>query len=269
MNFDQLQQQWQNEEVSTPEISLEHQNKINNPLDKIRKNMKMEFWLTLISIVLILFWLLFSIENTKTKLYSSVLVISMILVTIFYFNIFRKTYRFLSNNTISTLDALKDLLFQLKLNEQYYISYYLAFVPFLVCEIIILADYLPGFKKLGETELIFMFVSIVFFGLIILYVFGKYWFNVYYGKHINKISDLIVEIGLDSNNLNFGSSFFKSKKQYQYLSNTESFFTQKLGRFGSIVNTIVWIIIALSILMTISYIVGFLIGYFGMYLKNI
>ncbi|MFN8364173.1 MAG: hypothetical protein U0T78_02405 [Cloacibacterium normanense] len=42
MNFDKLQEQWQKEEVSTPEISLEHQNKINNPLQKIRKNMKME-----------------------------------------------------------------------------------------------------------------------------------------------------------------------------------------------------------------------------------
>ena len=28
MNFDKLQEQWQKEEVSTPEISLEHQNKI-------------------------------------------------------------------------------------------------------------------------------------------------------------------------------------------------------------------------------------------------
>ena len=40
-----------NEEVSAPEVSLEHQGKLNNPLDKIRKNMKMEFWMSIMTIV--------------------------------------------------------------------------------------------------------------------------------------------------------------------------------------------------------------------------
>ena len=34
MNFDELQQQWQNEEVSVPEVSLEHQGSNNSVVRK-------------------------------------------------------------------------------------------------------------------------------------------------------------------------------------------------------------------------------------------
>lgn len=45
MNIDELKNVW-NEDVSeeTPEISIEQRNKINLPLEKMRKNMRMEFW---------------------------------------------------------------------------------------------------------------------------------------------------------------------------------------------------------------------------------
>ena len=132
MNFDELQKKWQNEEVSAPEVSLEHQGKLNNPLDKIRKNMKMEFWMSIMTIVPLFLGALFLIENPKAKLYVCMLIISMVLVTLFYFKVFYKTYQSILNNTTNTLDSLKDLRFQLKLYEQYYISYYLSFVPFLV-----------------------------------------------------------------------------------------------------------------------------------------
>jgi hypothetical protein len=65
MNFDELQKQWQNEEVSAPEISLDHQHKINNPLEKIRRNMKMEFWYSIVSYVLII--AVFFLLSLKTK----------------------------------------------------------------------------------------------------------------------------------------------------------------------------------------------------------
>ena len=45
MNIDELKNTW-NEDIveETPEISIEQRNKLNLPLEKIRKNMRVEFW---------------------------------------------------------------------------------------------------------------------------------------------------------------------------------------------------------------------------------
>ena len=54
MDLENLKNNWKEEEVFAPEISLEHQHKINNPLQKIRKNMKMEIWLNVFSLILLI-----------------------------------------------------------------------------------------------------------------------------------------------------------------------------------------------------------------------
>ena len=84
MNFDKLQEQWQKEEVSVPEVSLEHQGKLNNPLDKIRKNMKMEFWSNFITFIA-LFIFFFTFDNLKLKTYAIILTITALLVSVFYY----------------------------------------------------------------------------------------------------------------------------------------------------------------------------------------
>ena len=48
MEFDNLKNAWQNETLdSTPEISFEKQKEIHLPLEKIRKNMRIEFYSTI------------------------------------------------------------------------------------------------------------------------------------------------------------------------------------------------------------------------------
>ena len=263
MNFDKLQEQWQKEEVSTPEISLEHQHKINNPLQKIRKNMKMEFWMSVMTIIPLLFWAIFSIENLKVKLYVSMLIISMVLVSLFYFKIFYKTYQSILNTTTNTLDSLKDLLFQLKLYEQYYVSYYLSFVPFLVCELIIIYEFTQVFKMISPFLLVFNFIMILGFSLLLLYFFGKFWFNEFYGKYINQVSELIAEISGEESTINFGSNIFRTQNKINYLLKTEPFFIKTFGNRGSLINSVFWIIVFIISILLASFIIGFGIGYFG------
>ena len=263
MNFDELQKQWQNEEVSAPEVSLEHQGKLNNPLDKIRKNMKMEFWMSIMTIVPLFLGALFLIENPKAKLYVCMLIISMVLVTLFYFKVFYKTYQSILNNTTNTLDSLKDLRFQLKLYEQYYISYYLSFVPFLVCELIIIYEFTQVFKMISPFLLVFNFIMILGFSLLLLYFFGKFWFNEFYGKYINQVSELIAEISGEESTINFGSNIFRTQNKINYLLKTEPFFIKTFGNRGSLINSVFWIIVFIISILLISFIIGFGIGYFG------
>src|SRR5690606_37119852 len=103
-----------------------------------RKNMRMEFWSTMVMFVLIiLFFALVDLHFFKFKVYIITLVFTMMLLTSFYFFKFFNLYKNISNNNLNTLDALKDLKFQFKLNEQYYLAFYIAFAPFVVCEMLL------------------------------------------------------------------------------------------------------------------------------------
>ncbi len=54
MELDNIKDLWHREKVSDlPNISLEQQKAVKTPLEKIRANMKMEFWTTLLAMVLI------------------------------------------------------------------------------------------------------------------------------------------------------------------------------------------------------------------------
>lgn len=193
MNFDELQQQWQNEEVSVPEVSLEHQGKLNNPLDKIRKNMKMEFWSNFITFIA-LFIFFFTFDNLKLKTYAIILTITALLVSVFYYLKFFSLYKEISFQNFNTKDSLKTLMHQFELNKQYYVSYYIAFVPIIVCSYIILFEYLPAYQNQKNFVFILLFALTVFFGILFLYLIGKWWFNYFYGKHIKQIENILKEL---------------------------------------------------------------------------
>ncbi|MCG2792656.1 MAG: hypothetical protein L6262_03795 [Weeksellaceae bacterium] len=195
MDLDHLKSIWNKEDVSkTPEISPERQKEIHLPLEKIRKNMSHEFWSTavLLPIILILIW--FFPIPFRFKFYLEVLVTSMALVTAFFFIKFFRLYKEISNPALGTLDTLKDLLHQFELNKQYYVSFYLSFVPFLVCEIIIVIEAIPHTHHYTEGYLVYTLLAPVLVGLFALYFVGNWWFQHYYGKYIKKIEILIQEI---------------------------------------------------------------------------
>lgn len=193
MNFDELQQQWQNEEVSVPEISLEHQHKINNPLDRIRKNMKMEFWSNFATFIFILVFL-FTVENIKVKTYAIILTITSILVSVFYYLKFFSLYKEISFQSINTRDSLRNLMHQFELNKQYYVSYYVAFVPIIVCSYIIMFEYLPTYQHQKGFVFIILFSLTVILAILFLYLIGRWWFNYFYGKYIKQIENILIEL---------------------------------------------------------------------------
>lgn len=194
MNIDELKNVW-NEEVSeeTPEISIEQRNKINLPLEKMRKNMRMEFW-SIIGIFIFSFTVCAFCRPFKLQFYITVLIASMLLVTIFFFSKFFRLYSDISNPMLKTYDSLKDLVMQVNLNKQYYLSYYLSFVPFIVCEMIIVIEFIPWREPMSEIKTAVILISSVTGGLFFLFLTGKFWFNRYYGRYIVHIEDLMKEL---------------------------------------------------------------------------
>ena len=195
MELDNLKSLWNKEDVSeTPEISPEKQRQLHHPLERIRKNMRYEFWSTVILMPIILIIIWFFPLPFRFNLYIETLVISMSLVTVFFFNKFFKLYKEISNPALGTLDSLKDLLHQFDLNKQYYVSFYLSFIPFFVCEMIIVLESMPQTHHYSNAMLAIVFLGSVAFGLTMVYFIGMVWFKHFYGKYIKKIEVLVEEM---------------------------------------------------------------------------
>ena len=195
MDLDNLKTLWNKEDVSeTPEITTEKQKEIHLPLEKIRKNMRTEFWSTIILLPIILMVTWFFQIPFRFRLYIEVLVGSMTLVTVFFFSKFFKLYKDIGNPTLGTYDSLKDLFHQFELNKQYYLSFYLSFVPFLVCEMIIVIESIPYTKTYSNAFISFYLLFPVIVGLFGLYFLGNWWYQFFYGKYIDRIKKLVDEM---------------------------------------------------------------------------
>lgn len=194
MNIDELKNTW-NEDIAdeTPEITIEQRNKINLPLEKVRKNMRMEFW-WVVGIFVFAFMVCSVCKPFKLQLYITVLVASMLIVTVFFYSKFFRLYNEISNTELKTSDSLKDLVTQLNLNKQYYLSYYISFAPFIVCEILIVLEFIPWPQPLSELKIALILISSVVAGLFLLFLSGKFWFHQYYGRYIHHIESLLKEL---------------------------------------------------------------------------
>lgn len=194
MNIDELKNTW-NEDIAdeTPEISIEQRNTIHLPLEKVRRNMRMEFW-WVVGIFIFAFMVCSICKPFKLQLYITVLVASMLIVTVFFYRKFFRLYNEISNTEFKTSDSLKDLVTQLNLNKQYYLSYYISFAPFIVCEILIVLEFIPWPQPLSEMKIALILIGSVIGGLFLLFLSGKFWFHRYYGRYIDHIESLLQEL---------------------------------------------------------------------------
>ncbi|MCW3162524.1 hypothetical protein [Chryseobacterium oryctis] len=196
MNIDELKQAWNEDDAlgETPEISIEQRDEINLPLEKIRKNMRMEFWST-VGVFIFAFGLILVCEAPfKFKFYISILIASMVFVTFFFFSKFFGLYKDMSNTAMKTYDGLLDLLHQLDLNKQYYLSFYVAFAPFLVCELIIVLEFIPRPVPLSDLQIALTTIITLLATLFVLFLFGRWWFEKLYGRYIKQVENLVEQL---------------------------------------------------------------------------
>lgn len=195
MNIDDLKDTWNKENFeTTPEISTEQRKSMNLPLEKMRKNMRGEFWSTVGIFVFAFALMSVSPAPFKFNFYINLLLVSMLFVTVFYFSKFFKLYKDMGNPALNTYDGLKDLLHQLELNKQYYMSFYVAFAPFIVCEMIIVLEFIPRPVPLTNVQIASISIGTLAAGVFALFYIGKWWFKRFYGRNMETIKKLVDEL---------------------------------------------------------------------------
>lgn len=197
MNFDQLKNEWSNEEAKSPVVS-EKTLKIkeaNTPIDKIRKKMKSEFFVQIFALIAIAFMPRLFHLSTETKLIFVAFYALAVGFTAYYF---LKFYVFYKNAYNLAIDTRKNLLwfyYEMKLNIELYkaLTYMLGLISlagFMACILFYKGDAI----SLDQKNLTFMIVLISFSSIFIIGLATEVWAKHYYGKDLKSIKSVIDQL---------------------------------------------------------------------------
>ncbi len=258
MDLENLKQVWNEEKIeSIPEISLEKQKEIHTPLEMIRKNMRTEFWT---SIVFFLLWAVsspFSGMDTKHTYLLVILILTAFVIIGYYYLKFYTFYKKLNTQNLNTYHNILDLRYELVLNSELYKSFYIASIPF------ILGFYYASYVDNKDFNLSFFSIISLSF-CVLIYFIGKYWLYENYGKYIQQISKIVAEITGEEDGFEYDRSFLKIQKEFVFLQKTRNFCNEKFGKYGQIV----YIIFLLILVLLISFLVGICVAILHIILTN-
>lgn len=258
MDLENLKQVWNEEKIeSIPEISLEKQKEIHTPLEMIRKNMRTEFWT---SIVFFLLWAVsspFSGMDTKHTYLIVILILTAFVIIGYYYLKFYTFYKKLNTQNLNTYHNILDLRYELVLNSELYKSFYIASIPF------ILGFYYASYVDNKDFNLSFFSIISLSF-CVLIYFIGKYWLYENYGKYIQQISKIVAEITGEKDGFEYDRSFLKIQKEFVFLQKTRNFCNEKFGKYGQIV----YIKSLLILVLLISFLVGICVATLDIILTN-
>lgn len=190
MDLDNVKELWNNEQPGNlPVISLEKQKELHSPLEKIRRNMRMEFWINIVSLIILI--PLFDAFSENRFLKGTLLFVFLFILT-YYTLKFYKSYKKL-NLSFDTYHQLLELKYELRLNVELYQSYYVSSVPFFMGMLFLILEKKEFFRYpdflMSYMPFLFFFVLIV-----LLLGFGNWWLNHYYVKYIRQFNAILDEL---------------------------------------------------------------------------
>ena len=258
MDLENLKQVWDKEKIeSVPEISLEKQKEIHTPLEIIRKNMRTEFWVSIISFLIFGIQIFFIGKGTEQTFFLTMLAFIILFILGYYYLKFYSFYKKLNTKNLNTYHNILDLRYELVLNSELYKSFYIAFIP------IMLGLYSILYLDKKDFDLTFFTILSLSF-CVVLYFIGKYWLYENYGKYIQQISKIVAEITGEEDGFEYDRSFLKIQKEFVFLQKIRNFCNEKFGTHGQTA----YIIFLLILVFLISFLVGICIAVLDIILTN-
>ncbi|WP_431612277.1 hypothetical protein [Chryseobacterium sp. 'Rf worker isolate 10'] len=130
MNFDQLKEQWNKEDsdVNIPD-TIQQLKESKHPIEKIQKNMKREFPMQILAIILIAFFpLQFKFPSSQYIIYY-ISYTMMVVISSYYLLGFYKFYKQTELYTGNTKNSLWKIYHELRLNMERYQSFGFLLLP--------------------------------------------------------------------------------------------------------------------------------------------
>jgi len=200
MNFDNIKSAWNNDNTNDVNIptSLEKLRAAKHPLDKLKKNMKKEWYSHSISLVLLAF--VPQIFNLHPDTYSVYYVFygMLAVISIYYLNLFSKLYNELLHFTADTKDSLDEIYYHFRLNIERYHSFSFLLLPYvlMLVGVMVYTHYMQKGIDIStalqqsKTLLIIITLVVSTFFIIIIPV----WTSRYFGKYLKQIKRIREEL---------------------------------------------------------------------------
>ncbi|WPO79909.1 hypothetical protein [Flavobacterium sp. KACC 22761] len=202
MDFNDIQNAWNNEKTENVVLpnNLEKIQSVNTPLEKIRKNLKKEFIVQIVSMILIgiiplVIELKYSFLLAYYLLYALSIVISMVFAVRLYMY-----YKNFANVAATTKDNLYEIYYNIRLFIETYKSATYTFFPFGLFYMFLL----PLGKKSGkllnlvlnsnQEYVAVIFILIVFVFMILIWFMTEGHTKLFYGKYAKEIRKVIDEL---------------------------------------------------------------------------
>jgi hypothetical protein len=201
MDFDEIQNAWNNDKPKNIVLpnNFEKIQSANTPLDKIKKNLKTEFYYQILSIVFIGTVPLIANLPSKWAFFYYLLFSLFVAVCVYYLLKLYFFYKRLNNTTLTTKDSLYETYFDIRLNMELYKTFGFALTPFLVLYLLGLYYYsfskIPGFfdHEFSNGQLVGFFLVVVF-GVLFMGISLEWWVHKFYGKFAKEIRKVIDEL---------------------------------------------------------------------------
>ncbi|MBL3548529.1 MULTISPECIES: hypothetical protein [Chryseobacterium] len=199
MNFDQLKEQWNNEDhnVQIPD-TIEKLKESKHPISKIQKNMKKEFPMQVVAIILIGFFpLQLGFPSSQYIIYY-ISYTMMVVISSYYLYGFYKFYKQTELYTGNTKNSLWKIYHELRLNMERYQSFGFLLLPHFL--ITIGLEIYNLLEKKGKTlsELTNSYqqalIIAVLLGTLSIVVSIVLWTKYIYGRNANQLENILNEM---------------------------------------------------------------------------
>jgi len=202
MNFDDIKSAWDSEENDPVEVpsSVDQLKTLQLPIEKLRANMKLEFYVQLFSLILIGFLPRYTYFSPVFIIPFYAVYIVSLAISVYYFSKFYLFYKDISAVTLRSKDNLYALYYEARLNIEMYKSYAYTLIPF---SLIVLVMHMVS-RKDEKLKTIFQFTldnqlmalalaALFIIGILSVMLITEWWVKTYYGKYLKQIKAVLEE----------------------------------------------------------------------------
>jgi hypothetical protein len=251
MNFDKLKSDWNQEpekELNIPE-NLERLGKSKLPIEIIQKNMRYEFWSTIIGTFISAF--LPQIFNIRSSFYTTYYILYAFYCTlaVYYFYEFYKFYKILNNYSGNSKDNLYEIYYEIRLKIETYRTYGYSLTPYVIASIALIFLDFKSEKDASISDLLSKnyLSTLLFFlgGVLGYYIISLKYINSTYSIHLQRIKSLLFDL---TDNGEYETKISKISENYGFI---HALITGKGDKKKSF-----FVLVILTTLLLIGYYVG-------------
>lgn len=199
MNFDELQSAWHSDkgkDIVVPD-SVTKLRSVATPVQRIRKNMRIELVVMLCLIIGIPFFrVAYKEQLSPIPFYA--MYVALIILTIFYYIKFYLFYKRLDAATLTSKDSLYEVYYDIKLNIEMYRSFNYSVIPLmLLYQVMVIMNYPPVQAAAFASRKAYF---IILFSIMFLFVVGiaiafvEIWIKYFYGNYLTQVQKVLEEL---------------------------------------------------------------------------